>query len=147
MKVRIENAGFSMHFGLRRPPTSIMVEVKPRPECREGDKKPGKICRGGRWVPYTPELPEEPHLFEIGDRVRSVQHPEWGIGIVRSVYDSLVLVVFRTKTVELNVEDVYIMKGERLYIKFAIPWLDLLPGIPYEPWIPVLPGFKIAEEP
>ena len=136
-----------MSFGLEKPPTSIMVEVKPKPECKEGDKKPGHICSGGKWIPYTPgDVPETPSLFEIGDRVRSVRHPEWGIGIVRNVYDSLVLVVFRTKTVELNVEDVYKTKGERLYIKFAIPWLDLLPGVPYEPWIPVLPGFKLTEE-
>ena len=146
MEVRIDNTGFSMGFGLEKPPASIMIDVKPKPECTEGDKKPGKICRGGKWVPYTPESPEEPRLFEIGDMVRSIHHPEWGIGIVRSVYNSMVLVVFRTKTVELNVEDVYKTKGERLYIKFAIPWLDLIPGIPYEPWIPVLPGFKVTEE-
>ena len=63
-----------------------------KPECTEGDKKPGNICRGGKWVPYTPEM-------------------------------------------------------GRLYVKFAIPWLDLLPGIPYEPWMIIPPGFKVVEEP
>ena len=62
-----------------------------KPECAEGDKKPGNICRGGKWVPYTPEM-------------------------------------------------------GRLYVKFAIPWLDLLPGIPYEPWMIIPPGFKVVEE-
>ena len=62
-----------------------------KPECTEGDKKPGNICRGGKWVPYTPEM-------------------------------------------------------GRLYVKFAIPWLDLLPGIPYEPWMIIPPGFKVVEE-
>jgi len=63
-----------------------------KPECAEGDKKPGNICSGGKWVPYTPEM-------------------------------------------------------GRLYVKFAIPWLDLLPGIPYEPWMIIPPGFKVVEEP
>jgi len=66
------------------------------PVCTEGDKKPGNICRGGKWVPYTPVEP---------------------------------------------------VPGEgRLYVKFDIPWLDLLPGIPYEPWMIIPPGFKVVEE-
>jgi hypothetical protein len=67
-----------------------------KPECAEGDKKTGHICRGGKWVPYTPVGP---------------------------------------------------VPGEgRLYVKFDIPWLDLLPGIPYEPWMIIPPGFKVVEE-
>jgi hypothetical protein len=66
-----------------------------KPKCTEGDKRPGEICRGGDWVPYTPEEPE----------------PEEG----------------------------------RLYVKFDFPYLDLLPGIPYEPWMWIPPGFKIVE--
>jgi hypothetical protein len=63
-----------------------------KPECAEGDKKPGYICSGGKWVPYTPE-----------------------------------------------------QEAGRLYVKFAIPWLDLLPGIPYESWMIIPPGFKVVE--
>jgi hypothetical protein len=73
--------------------------VPPKPECTEGDKKPGHVCSGGKWVPYTPpDVPEEPE-------------PEEG----------------------------------RLYVKFDFPYLDLLPGIPYEPWMWIPPGFKIVE--
>jgi hypothetical protein len=66
-----------------------------KPECAEGDKKPGYICSEGKWVPYAPEVTEK----------------------------------------------------RRLYVKFAIPWLDMLPGIPYEPWMIIPPGFKVIEEP
>jgi hypothetical protein len=34
----------------------------------------------------------------------------------------------------------------RLYVKFDFPYLDLLPGVPYEPWMWIPPGFKIVEE-
>jgi hypothetical protein len=31
----------------------------PKPECTEGDKKPGHVCSGGKWVPVgTPPAPE-----------------------------------------------------------------------------------------
>jgi len=36
---------------------------------------------------------------------------------------------------------------QQLYVKFDVPWLDLLPGIPYEPWMIIPPGFKVVEEP
>jgi hypothetical protein len=66
-----------------------------KPECTDGDKKPGHVCSGGKWVPYTPpDVPEE----------------------------------------------------GQLYVKFGFPYLDLLPGIPYEPWMWIPPGFKITEE-
>ena len=38
-----------------------------------------------------------------------------------------------------------IPEEERLYVKFAIPWLDLIQGAPCEPWIWVLPGFKLTD--
>ena len=34
----------------------------------------------------------------------------------------------------------------RLYVKFAIPWLDRLPWLPYEPWMWIPPGFEVVEE-
>jgi hypothetical protein len=34
---------------------------------------------------------------------------------------------------------------KRLYLKFAIPWLDLIPGAPCEEWILVLPGFRLSD--
>lgn len=40
-----------------------------------------------------------------------------------------------------------IRAGKQYYIKFAIPILDMLPGLPYSPGIPILPGFKISETP
>ena len=35
----------------------------------------------------------------------------------------------------------------RLYVKFAIPLLDRLPWLPYEPWMWIPPGFEIVEVP
>ena len=66
-----------------------------KPECGEGDKKPGHVCVDGKWKEI--EVVPLPHALK------------------------------------------------RLYVKFAIPWLDLLPGIPYEPWMIIPPGFEIVE--
>jgi hypothetical protein len=49
--------------------------------------------------------------------------------------------------VEANSIECGYVPPKQLYIKFDIPWLDLLPGIPYEPWMWIPPGFKIIEEP
>ena len=117
MNVRIENAGFLIHFGLENPPKLIM-----------------------------PSVPEAHPRFAIGDRVTAIHHPEWGIGTVRYIYNSFVMVEFQTKIVKMNVNDVCKANGGKLYIKFDIPWLDMLPGIPYETWMPVLWGFKLTEE-
>lgn len=38
-----------------------------------------------------------------------------------------------------------IPEEERIYVKFAIPYLDMIPGIPCEPWIWVMPGFKLTD--
>ena len=35
----------------------------------------------------------------------------------------------------------------QLYLKFYIPWLDMLPGIPYEPWMWIPPGFEVVKMP
>jgi len=52
--------------------------------------------------------------------------------------------VIFSKTTRWVAPEVPIPEEERFYIKFAIPWLDLLEGAPCEPWIWVLPGFKLT---
>jgi len=78
----------------------------PKPECAEGDKKPGHVCVAGKWQKVTVPEPEvEPPVPE----------PE--------------------------------VEEKPCYIKCTLPILDMLPGIPCQPWLPILPGFKRSEEP
>ena len=89
----------------------------PKPECKEGDKKAGYICEGGKWVPYTPPVvpPVEPPVTP--PVVPPVAPPKY-------------------LTPEEAAER--IRAGLPCYIKCTLPILDLLPGIPYTPgmWVP-----------
>ncbi len=102
------------------------------PVCAEGAKRGkltcwngtvihGEVCRGNKWVTSGETCPPKPECAE-GDKKPG--------NICRG-----------GKWVP------YTPEMGRLYVKFAIPWLDLLPGIPYEPWMIIPPGFKVVEEP
>ncbi len=43
--------------------------------------------------------------------------------------------------------DAVVRAGHQVYIKCRLPILNLLPGLPYAPWIPILPGFALTREP
>jgi hypothetical protein len=103
------------------------------PVCTEGAKRGkmtcwdgaviyGEVCRGNKWVTSGEFCPPKPECAE-GDKKP---------GYICS----------GGKWVPYTPEQ----EAGRLYVKFDIPWLDLLPGIPYEPWMIIPPGFKIVEE-
>lgn len=93
----------------------------PKPECTEGDKKPGHICVAGKWKAVTvPEPVVEPDAAAAA--------------AAKALAEAEAAVVAA--------------KVEACYIKFDIPWLDLLPGIPCPWWVlPILPGLKKTKEP
>jgi len=93
----------------------------PKPECTEGDKKPGHVCVAGKWqaVPVAP-TPGEPVPGPVTPAAKRLTYEE-----------SLELV----------------NAGLPVYIKFDIPILDQMPGIQWGPGIPILPGFMMTREP
>jgi len=113
------------------PPTP-----EPKPECREGDKKPDKICVGGKW---------EDALCTEGtytaDRKRICRGGAW----VPVTEEPEVPGVRKYLTVEEANERVRM--GLPCYIKCVLPILDLLPGMPYTPGAWVLPFCAITGEP
>jgi len=93
-----------------------------KPECTEGDKKPGHICTGGKWVPYTPPVvpPVEPPVTPPAEPPKYLTPAQ---------------------------ADERVRAGLPCYIKCTLPILDMLPGIPYTPGAWVLPFFTITSEP
>jgi len=93
-------------------------EIPYKPECKEGDKKPGHVCVAGKWQKVTVAEP--------------VVEPAAKVAAKRLTYkEALVL----------------IDAGLPVYIKFDIPVLDQMPGIRWGLWMPVLPGFVLTTEP
>ena len=91
--------------------------------CWDGTVIHGEVCRGNKWVTSGEICPPKAECAE-GDKKP---------GHICS----------EGKWVPYTPEEA---EKRRLYVKFAIPWLDMLPGIPYEPWMIIPPGFKIVEE-
>ena len=96
--------------------------------CYDGSVIHKEVCRGNTWVPTGAICPTKPKP-ECTDGDKKPGHVCRG-----------------GKWVPIE-EEPAPSEEVRYYLKFDIPWLDLLPGIPYEAWMPVLPGFKLTEEP
>ena len=104
--------------------------VPPKPECTEGDKKPGHVCSGGKWVPVgTPPPPPEctdgdkkPGYVCSGGKWVPITTPQ----DVAPEYLTAAEAAERFRM------------GLPCYIKCVLPILDMLPGIPYTPgaWVP-----------
>ena len=107
-----------------------------KPVCTEGDKRSPEtcwngtiihkeVCSGNKWVPTGAICPTKPK-------------PECTEGDKKPGH-----VCRGGKWVPVEEEP---EPGEgRLYVKFAIPLLDMLPWLPYEPWMWIPPGFEVVE--
>ncbi len=108
-------------------------EPKPKPECKEGDKKPDKICVNGKW--------EDALCMEgtyTADRRMVCRGGVWTpVGEEPEV----------RKYITVEEANERVRMGLPCYIKCVLPILDLLPGLPYTPgaWVP--PLCAITEEP
>jgi len=95
--------------------------------------------------PVTPEIPEEvppcPEGKVIGDYICT--GGEW----IPYSAPHITPPVTPSKYLTTAEADERIRTGQPVYIKCAMPLLDLLPGLPYAPWIPLLPGFALTKEP
>ncbi|MCK4527366.1 hypothetical protein KAW18_08335 [candidate division WOR-3 bacterium] len=110
------------------PPTP-----EPKPECTEGDKKPDKICVGGKW--------EDALCMEgtyTADRRMVCRGGVWVLVTEEPEVRKYITVEEANERVRM---------GLPCYIKCVLPILDLIPGLPYTPgaWVP--PLCAITEEP
>lgn len=102
------------------PPEPVTPEIPGEvPPCPEGKVIGEYICKGGKWIPYS-----APPVTPPG--VPPAAPPKY------------------LTTAEA---DERVRTGLPVYIKCVMPLLDMLPGLPYAPWIPILPGFALTREP
>ena len=108
----------------------------PKPECEDGDKKPGKVCVNGFWEDagctegtYTAD---RKMVCSGGVWVEVEEENGNGNGNGWVPGDSKYLTVAEA--------DERVRTGLACYIKCVLPLLDLLPGLPYTPgaWVPPL---------
>jgi len=132
----------------------------PAPECKEGDKKAGYVCSGGKWVPVsTPPVTctegtynaEGTMICRGGTWVPvSAPPPECTEG----TYNAAGTMIcsggtwvpvsappgpgVTPKYLTVSEADERVRMGLPCYIKCTLPVLNMLPGIPYTPgaWIP-----------
>ena len=108
------------------------VPEPPKPECTDGDKKPGKVCVNGHW---------EDALCTEGtytaDRKKICRGGAW-VSVGEEPVEPGPPTVAKYLTVEEANER--IRTGQKCFIKCVLPILDLLPGITYAPgaWVPPL---------
>lgn len=111
------------------PPEPVPPE--PAPPCPEDAIIGEYICKGGKWVPYAaPPIPPPVVPPFVPPVVPPVEPP-----------------VAPPKYLTTAEAAERIRSGLPVYIKCVVPLLDLLPGFPYTPWIPILPGFAITDKP
>jgi len=116
-------------------------EVCPeKPECTEGDKKAGYVCVAGKWKEVTVIEPVvEP---EVEEAAATIAELEAAVVAARTAEERLTaLAALASAIAAAKAEE------KKCYIKFDIPLLDRIPGIPCQPWIPILPGFKRSDKP
>ncbi len=101
-----------------------------KPECKEGDKKAGYICEGGKWVAYTPPV--------VPPVVPPVEPP---------VTPPVTPPVVPPKYLTPEQANERVRAGLPCYIKCTLPILNMLPAISYTQGAWVLPFFTITSEP
>jgi len=99
--------------------------------------------------PVTPEIPEEvppcPEGKIIGDYI--CKGGKWIPAVAPPVTPPGVPPAAPPKYLTTAEADERVRTGLPVYIKCTLPLIDLLPGLPYAPWIPILPGFALTKEP
>lgn len=87
-----------------------------------------KVCAGGQWTFSHWEVIEQPSVETVVPGIPAMDGTSPG-------YLSIDEALYRTAA------------GLPCYIKCALPILNLLPGLPWSPSIPMLPGFIITKRP
>ncbi len=105
-----------------------------KPECKEGDKKAGYICEGGKWVAYTPPV--------VPPVVPPVEPP-----VTPPVTPPAPPPAAPPKYLTPAQANERILAGLPCYIKCTLPILNMLPAISYTQGAWVLPFFTITSEP
>jgi len=124
----------------------VFVPITPEDECTvEGayDATGTKICRGGVWV----TVGEEPGAGCTVEGAYSADGTKICRGGVWATVGEEPEVPGVRKYLTVTEANERVRKGLPCYIKCILPILDLLPGLPYMQGIPILPGFAITEKP
>ncbi len=115
---------------------SAPVRIQPTPAVAEPPVQP---------EPTPPDIPEEvpqcPEGKVIGNYI--CKDGAW----VPCSTPPVTPPVTPSKYLTTAQADERLRTGLQVYIKCVMPLLDLLPGLPYAPWIPLLPGFALTREP